>query len=116
MIPPFEKYSKILIASLGPIGLIPIGFLAMWSFTVSGDYYEYAIVQEFEQCTTITDCKVPQQCRINATVVKNKYLEELNGPITGLLYKAADYPTIKVGFPAGSDDDFPIPKCEPSLR
>lgn len=101
---------------VGLAGMIPVGLLALWAFAVDGTYYETAIKMEFASCPTIADCRVPQQCRINAAIIKDKYLDELNGSVTGLLYKFADYPTINVGFPVGTDDDFLIPICEPSSR
>lgn len=106
----------VFIMLVGLAGLVPVGLLALWAFAVDGTYYETALKTEFAICTTIADCRVPQQCRINAATIKSKYLDELNGPVTGLLYKYADYPTINVGFPVGTVDDFLIPICEPSSR
>lgn len=104
------------ITYVGLAGLIPVGLLALWAFNVDGTDYETAIKREFAICTTIADCRIPQQCRTNAATLKNKYLDELNGPITGFMYKFADFPTINVGFPVGEKDDFLIPTCEPSSR
>lgn len=111
-----DTQDNMFITFVGLAGLIPVGLLALWAFAVDGTYYETAIKLEFANCPTMADCTIPQQCRINAATIKSKYLNELNGSVTGLLYKLADYPTINVGYPVGTDDDFLIPICEPSSR
>lgn len=40
--------------------------------------------------------------------VKQVYRTELGSPIMGYFYKAADYPQINIGWPRGTQDDFPV--------
>lgn len=106
------EYDNVIISIVGFAGLIPVGLLALWAFSVDGAYYESALQQEFAACSTIADCNVPQQCRINASILKQQYISELSGS-KEMMYSLAGYPTIPVGFPVGSEDKFLIPICEP---
>lgn len=109
---PKDVYDDLFILLVGLIGLIPVGILALWAFADDGDNYERALQEEFAYCTTITDCKIPQQCRINAATIKQRYIEELDGS-RSLAYKLSGYPTIPIGYPKGTEDQFLIPTCEP---
>lgn len=106
------EYDNVIISIVGFAGLIPVGLLALWAFSVDGAYYESALQQEFAACTDIGDCRAPQQCRINAAILKQQYISELGGS-KQLMYKLAGYPTISVGYPMGAEDKFLIPVCKP---
>lgn len=102
----------VLVVILGLVGLIPTGLLALWAFATSADLYETALQQEYASCPKVMDCNIPQQCVLNISAIKQKYISELDGTF-GILYRLTGYPTISVGYPEGTADKFLIPVCEP---
>lgn len=49
-----------------------------------------------------------KQAQNELIAVKQVYRTELGSPVMGYFYKAADYPQIKIGWPYGAQDDFPV--------
>lgn len=100
---------------LSLVGLVPTGLFALWLTNQTAQTYESAIVQEFEQCPISEVCGIVLQCEVNISKIKEQYLKELNSP-AGIAYHIAGYPTISIGYPKGTKDEFLIHPCEPSAN